>query len=68
MDIFGGSECYEANEEETEHDDFSYFWDQDSYDPVTNEAMFYIHKGIYSLDLRGFRDCLIIEYPVHVVM
>ncbi len=43
LDIFGGSECYEPNEEETEHDGFSYFWDQDSYDPVTNEALFYIH-------------------------
>lgn len=43
LDIFGGSDCYEANEEETEHDGFSYFWDQDSWDPVTNEAMFYIH-------------------------
>lgn len=43
MDIFGGSQCYEPNEEETEHDGFSYFWDQDSFDPVTNEAMFYIH-------------------------
>lgn len=43
LDIFGGSQCYEPNEEETEHDGFSYFWDQDSWDPVTNEAMFYIH-------------------------
>lgn len=44
-DIFGGSQCYEPNEEETEHssDNFSYFWDQDSWDPVTNEGMFYIH-------------------------
>jgi len=44
-DIFGGSQCYEPNEEETEHEDkgFSYYWDQDSWDPVTNEAMFYIH-------------------------
>jgi hypothetical protein len=42
LDCFGGSECYEPSEEETEHDTFSYFWDQDSYDPVTNEAMFYI--------------------------
>ena len=42
-DCFGGSQSYEPNEEETEHDDFSYFWDQDSYDPITNEAMFYIH-------------------------
>jgi SAM-dependent methyltransferase len=43
LDCFGGSKCYEANEEETEHDDFSYFWDQDKYDPVTNHGMFYIH-------------------------
>jgi len=42
MDCFGGSQCYEPNEEETEHDGFSYFWDQDSFDPVSNEALFYI--------------------------
>jgi hypothetical protein len=45
LDIFGGSQCYEPNEEETEHEDlgFSYFWDQDSFDPITNHAKFYIH-------------------------
>ena len=43
LDSFGGSDCMEPNEHETEHDDFSYFWDQDSYHPLTNEAMFYIH-------------------------
>ncbi len=43
LDIFGGSECYEPNEEETEHDGFSYYWDQDSWDPVTNEATYFIH-------------------------
>ncbi len=43
IDIFGGTHCSEPNEEETEHKGFSYFWDQDSYDPVTNEALFYIH-------------------------
>jgi len=43
IDCFGGSKCYEPNEEETEHDDFSYFWDQDSFDPVSNNGMFYIH-------------------------
>ena len=61
LDIFGGSQCYEPNEEETEHDGFSYFWDQDSYDPVTNEAMFYIHfkpkgqkkqKKVFTYDWR----------------
>ena len=45
IDCFGGPKCMEPNEEETVHDDprFSYFWDQDSYDPVTHEALFYIH-------------------------
>ena len=44
-DCFGGSQCQEANEEETEHEEegFSYFWDQDSFDPLTNFAQFYIH-------------------------
>ena len=43
MDCFGGSQCYESLEEETEHDDFSYYWDLDSYDPVTNHVQYYIH-------------------------
>ena len=49
LDCFGGSECAEANEEETEYEDekFSYFWDQDSFDPVTNHARFYIHFKRY---------------------
>ncbi len=61
MDCFGGEACLEPNEHETEHDDFSYFWDQDTFDPLTNEAMFYIHfklKGqkklnkVFSYDWR----------------
>lgn len=45
LDIFGGSECYQAVEEETYFTDlkYSYFWDQHSFNPITNEAMFYIH-------------------------
>lgn len=42
-DIFGGSQCYEANEEETKHKDFIYYWDQENYDPVSGNAMFHIH-------------------------
>ncbi|MCB9228918.1 MAG: class I SAM-dependent methyltransferase [Deltaproteobacteria bacterium] len=49
LDCFGGSKCCEPNEEETEYEDeqFSYFWDQDSFDPVTNFAQFYIHFKRY---------------------
>lgn len=43
LDAFGGSDCYEPNEEQTDHKDYIYYWDQDSYDPVTGDAKFYIH-------------------------
>ncbi len=63
VDCFGGSQCQQSIEEETEHKEekFSYFWDQDSFNPVTNEAQFYIHfkrKGekkrekVFSYDWR----------------
>jgi len=60
-DCFGGSKCMEPNEEETENDGFSYFWDQDTFDPITNEAMFHIHfkidgqkkiKNVFTYDWR----------------
>jgi SAM-dependent methyltransferase len=45
IDCFGGSECTEPNEEETEYEDegYSYFWDQDGFDPLTHHAVFHIH-------------------------
>lgn len=43
LDCFGGPECQEPNEEETVHETFSYFWDQKSFDPITNHAQFQIH-------------------------
>jgi len=45
LDCFGGSSCSEPNEEETEYEDegYSYFWDQDSFDPLNNYAQFHIH-------------------------
>lgn len=61
LDCFGGSESYEPNEEITKHKGFTYYWDQDSYDPVTNDAQFYIHfklkgekkrKKVFSYDWR----------------
>lgn len=61
MDLFGGSECYSPLEEETDHGKFSYYWDLDSYNPITNEVMYYIHfqeKGkskkrcVFSYDWR----------------
>lgn len=43
VDCFGGPGCLEPNEEKTRHKDFTYFWDQDSYDPITHHAQFYIY-------------------------
>lgn len=43
VDCFGGSEQQVANEEETEFDDFSFFWDQVSFDPISCRAVFHIH-------------------------
>lgn len=43
IDVFGGYEAYQEMEEETEHDDFTYTWDQHSYDPVTGQMTCYIH-------------------------
>lgn len=43
IDCFGGGQCQAAIEEETEFKNFSYFWDQTNYNPVKNEAEFYIH-------------------------
>ena len=60
LDCFGGTECQEPNEEETVHKNFSYFWDQDTYNPITHDATFYIHfqkkgglkKTAFSYDWR----------------
>lgn len=43
IDIFGGPDCETPSEEQIEHNDFDYYWDQDSFDPINNTARFYIH-------------------------
>ena len=45
LDSFGGSHCYERNEERTRISGgkFDYFWEQSGFDPITNETVFYIH-------------------------
>ena len=61
LDAFGGPDCESPNEEETVHKNFSYFWDQDSFNPITNFAFFHIHfkrkgerkrKNVFSYDWR----------------
>jgi cyclopropane fatty-acyl-phospholipid synthase-like methyltransferase len=43
MDCFGGPACQEANIETKKVGNFQYFWQQESYDPISNEAVFHIH-------------------------
>ncbi len=43
VDIFGGSDCCDENEEKTNYRKFAYFWHQHGFDPVTARAKFSIH-------------------------
>lgn len=43
LDIHGGSENTVEVEEETEHDDFTYVWDQTPYDAITGHSIRHIH-------------------------
>lgn len=43
LDSFGGSLCHNENEESKRLKEFTYYWDQSSFDPITNRAQFYIH-------------------------
>jgi cyclopropane fatty-acyl-phospholipid synthase-like methyltransferase len=43
LDIFGGTQCTDSIEDKTMHDDFTYYWDQKNFDPLTSEAYFEIH-------------------------
>lgn len=60
IDLFGGEDSYETQEEETEHDNYSYFWDCDKFNPITNECQYYIHfevdgikhEQVFSYDWR----------------
>lgn len=59
VDCFGGGQCQAAIEEETVHKNFSYYWDQTNYNPITNEAEFYIHfklKGQKKMEKMFYYD------------
>ncbi len=43
LDAFGGYEAYQEMKERTEHDKFTYIWDQESYNPVTGHCVCRIH-------------------------
>jgi SAM-dependent methyltransferase len=43
LDLYGGPESQAIQEEETDHDDFTFVWDQAAYNPITGEALCHIH-------------------------
>jgi len=43
MDAYGGAESMTEMEEETDHGDFTYVWDQAKYNPITGEFNCHIH-------------------------
>jgi hypothetical protein len=43
VDCFGGSDCQQKNVEYTNFPGFTYYWDQEHFDPVTNGGLFHIH-------------------------
>ena len=43
LDFYGGSEAMSEMEEETDHGDFSYVWDQAKYNPINGEFHCHIH-------------------------
>lgn len=52
VDMFGGTQCTDAIVDRTQKKGFVYYWDQQGFDPVTHEALFYIHfkVGKYKID------------------
>jgi hypothetical protein len=43
LDIYGGSDAYEEQEEETDYGLFTYVWDQHGFDPVSARYICHIH-------------------------
>lgn len=43
LDAYGGSESFEEMQEERDLDGFTYIWDQNHYNPITNHVINHIH-------------------------
>lgn len=43
LDAYGGSESFEEMQEERDLDGFTYVWDQNHYNPITNHVVNHIH-------------------------
>ena len=61
VDVFGGPCCQQPSVETKRVDGLTYFWEQESFDPINNRAQFHIHfkpkqgrkrKRVFSYDWR----------------
>jgi len=43
LDLYGGPESMSIEEEATDHDGFTYVWDQHAFNPITHETVCHIH-------------------------
>jgi cyclopropane fatty-acyl-phospholipid synthase-like methyltransferase len=43
LDAYGGSDAYKEMRERTKYDDFTYIWDQASFDPISGDMVCNIH-------------------------
>ncbi|MBC6416145.1 MAG: class I SAM-dependent methyltransferase [Bdellovibrionales bacterium] len=43
LDVMGGPDCEKIIEEERKYKTFTYFWDQDYFDPIQREGHYHIH-------------------------
>lgn len=43
LDLYGGPEAIQEEEEERKEDGFTYIWDQDRYNPITADILCHIH-------------------------
>ncbi len=46
LDAYGGSDAYKEMRERTKYDDFTYTWDQASFDPISGEMVCKIHFSV----------------------
>jgi cyclopropane fatty-acyl-phospholipid synthase-like methyltransferase len=43
LDVFGGYDAYKTMKERTRHDDFTYIWEQASFNPINSHIVCHIH-------------------------
>lgn len=64
IDIFGGTQCTDAITDKRRIKNFTYFWDQKFFDPVTGEADFAIH---FKYKNKMYKDVFTYEWRLWTI-